>query len=407
MRALMSALPSLGHIHPCLEVGRALQDAGHEVRIATTPVMTSHVTTGGITPVPMGTDNPWQGVPLTPAIQDLTRKWLMDSFAQWADELCRYAEEWVPDVMIHDWSQFAGVAAAERLKLPSAVLGIAVRPPLEHIVKSRCWPGLDFEGINRDPRRAFGDLLLNLYPPSFAIPGDSRLSGEHYVRPAFYDGGKEGAPPEWLGKLAGASLVYASMGTFYAQVPGVFQAIIEAAGQVDAQFIVTLGRASRPGEFGPLPANVRVERYVPQSQVLPHCSAVICQGGFNLMLPALAQGVPTACMPVTWGALEGYGGAERCAQLGAGQIYPIGQEMEDGRSDAVHVDPERIRTMMVSLLEDPSYSQAARRIGEEIRSLPGIPQAVEMIEALVAGHHEGANVERNEDEILVEDTAGY
>jgi UDP:flavonoid glycosyltransferase YjiC (YdhE family) len=43
--------------------------------------------------------------------------------------------------------------------------------------------------------------------------------------------------------------------------------------------------------------NVHVEHYVPQSLLLPHCSAVICHGGAGTTLSSLALGLPLLILP--------------------------------------------------------------------------------------------------------------
>jgi UDP:flavonoid glycosyltransferase YjiC (YdhE family) len=377
MRVLMSALPSLGHVNPCLAVATALRSAGHEVRLATAPGFASQVRAAGFPQVNLGFDLPRPGDVLTPRLAQRLYGLLIDSFGFWVEDLREQVEEWAPDVLVHDWSEVAGVAVGAKLGIPSAVLGNALRPPMSHVAESRCWLGVDFDEIG-GPDHAFGDLLLNLYPPSFAWPDDDRLPYEHYLRPPSYDGATTMNPPDWLDALDGAPLVYLTMGTYYARLPRVMERLVEAAGGVSAQVVVTVGTGRDPAELGPLPANVRVERYVPQSLLIPHCAAVICQGGLNAMVAALSHGVPVGCLPVTWGEPLGFNAAEHCAQLGAGLIYPIGDEPQFGE-----LDPSQITAMIEKLLTDSGYVGAAKRVAVEIETLPTIDEAVPLIEALI------------------------
>src|SRR4051812_33844143 len=43
-------------------------------------------------------------------------------------------------------------------------------------------------------------------------------------------------------------------------------------------------------ELGAIPDNVRVERFVPQVEIMPYTSAVVCHGGSGTLLSTLAAG---------------------------------------------------------------------------------------------------------------------
>ena len=49
--------------------------------------------------------------------------------------------------------------------------------------------------------------------------------------------------------------------------------------------------------LGSLPGNVHVSRVIPQSLLLPRCSAVVSHGGSGTLLAALAHGLPQVCLP--------------------------------------------------------------------------------------------------------------
>lgn len=361
-------------------IGRVLRDAGHEVRLATAPGMERHIRSAGIDPVIMGFDIPRPGEHLTRRLEERYRRWLMDSFSFWVDDLHEQAKDWSPDVLLHDWTEAAGMLVAQRLGIPSTVLGIELRPPIKQIAESPCWLGFDFDELG-GTAGVFGDLLLNLYPPCLATPGDPRLEHEHYVQVPNYDGATAD-PPDWLGEIGDTPLIYVTIGTFYGRAQGFFERIIESAAMVDAEVVVTSGPGHSAEEFAPLPTNVRVEQYVPQSLIIPHCAAVICHSGLTVMVPALAHGIPVGCVPLTWGTPEGFSAAERCEQLGAAMTYPIAAEPGGALPSLDDLDPQHIHTMMVTLLQDAAYRRAAERIQAEITSLPGADHAVQLIEAI-------------------------
>ena len=73
--------------------------------------------------------------------------------------------------------------------------------------------------------------------------------------------------------------------------------ILTALAEVDATVFTTIGRNNDPTELGPLPANVIVERYVPQADVLPFCDVAVGHGGSGSTLGALAHGLPMLLLP--------------------------------------------------------------------------------------------------------------
>lgn len=372
----MSALPSLGHVNPCLAIGRVLREAGHDVRLATAPGMADRIRAAGVQPAIMGFDVPRPGETFTRELEERYRRWLLASFGFWVDDLVEQARDWRPDVLLHDWSEAAGMFAAKRLGLPAAVLGVERRPPVAEITRNPCWLGFDFEELG-GMRGVFGDLLLNPYPPCLATPGDAILPNEHYIQPLNYDAadGSRDGPPAVPGD---APLVYVTIGTFYGRAEGVFERIIATAATVDARFVITTGPGHEVADFAPLPENVRVEQYVPQSLLIPHCSAVLCHGGLNVVVPALAHGVPIGCLPVLWTTAEEHSTVRHCERLGVAAGYPADADaLAPGELDEGH-----IRAMITALLGEPSYRRAAARVQAEIASLPDAHRAVEMIEDL-------------------------
>ena len=123
-----------------------------------------------------------------------------------------------------------------------------------------------------------------------------------------------------------------------------------------------------PDELGPQPPNVHVERYVPQSQLLPHCHAVVAHGGSGTTLAALAHGLPLLVLPQ--GANQ-FWNAERCAALGVGIRLLPGQ-----------VDPGYVRRGVRALLEQPGYREQARRMATEIAAMPAPAEVVALLERL-------------------------
>jgi len=145
--------------------------------------------------------------------------------------------------------------------------------------------------------------------------------------------------------------------------------VLEAVGAIQARVLVTLGPSLNEAEFQP-PPNAIFEAFVPHSAVLPHVAAMVTQCGLGTLSKALMHGVPLVCMPLVGDQPDN---AARIVSRGAG-IWP--------RSDA---SVQSIRAAISNVLEQPSYREAARRVGEELaRATPEITAANEL-ESLAHG----------------------
>jgi UDP:flavonoid glycosyltransferase YjiC (YdhE family) len=120
---------------------------------------------------------------------------------------------------------------------------------------------------------------------------------------------------------------------------------------------------------GPPPANVRVEGFIPQSALLPHCDAVINQGG-TAILPILAHGLPLLILPQ---AANQFHNAEACVAAG------VARELLPG-----DVAPDAVRAAVRALLEEPDHGDRARQVAREIDQMPGPEEGVRLLERLAA-----------------------
>ena len=93
--------------------------------------------------------------------------------------------------------------------------------------------------------------------------------------------------------------------------------------------VVTVGPDEDPAAFGPQPPRVVVERYIPQTQLLPACDVIASHAGSGTVLGALALGTPQLCLPQA---------ADQCLNVAAaaraGAGLPIPAEQMDAASVA-------------------------------------------------------------------------
>jgi UDP:flavonoid glycosyltransferase YjiC (YdhE family) len=381
MRVLFTSQPGSGHWRPLLPLALALQDAGHSVACATTPVACEAISSFGLACFGVGADewlnedrssrrrNPgvlpqaeqvWQEI----FVRTRARRSLPDLLT-----LCR---SWKPDLIIRESTEFAGCIAAEVLDLPDATIQVGCwRPELHRLVG----PDLDQlraeAGLPPDPQQLMlvRNQVLFQIPPSFIEPGRPLPVTAQMMRYEPFDHGPEPtAPPAWIEQLGIRPTVYATLGTVYNDVPGVLAAIIAALRNEPFNLIVTIGLKQDPAAFGEQPPHVRIERYLPQSLIVPHCELVLCHGGFGSMLTALREGLPLVMLPIAADQPEN---ARRCAELGVAEVLPPEQRT-----------PETIRETARTVLADARYRRNAARLRDEMAAAPPLQHAVALMEQL-------------------------
>ena len=147
-----------------------------------------------------------------------------------------------------------------------------------------------------------------------------------------------------------------------------FQAMIAAVSDEVVNVIVTVGRTQDPMALGPQPPNVHVERYIPQTLVLPYCDMVITHGGYNTIMGALSVGLPMVVVPI---AADQPDNAARCAALGVGRVVQPFERTTQAIGAAAR-----------EVLGQAMYGDNARRVRNEIRRLPGLQRGVALLERL-------------------------
>ncbi len=101
-------------------------------------------------------------------------------------------------------------------------------------------------------------------------------------------------PPAWWGELEnGRPVVHVTQGTVATEAQQLIVPTIKALAGAGALLVVTTGGKPvvRIG-LGELPANVRVESFVPHPLLLPHVDVMVTNGGYGGVQTALAHGVP-------------------------------------------------------------------------------------------------------------------
>lgn len=382
MRALFTTNPGAGHWHPLVPFAEALRARGHEVAFATTRAACAAITVLGFHCFTAGEDETTEEmqrrgerVAARPGTDGAAWAWPNLFAGAWAErrlpDLSAVCRDWGPAVVVREDMEFAGCIAAESLGLPHAAIQVTTwRPRLRPLVVAPLNYLRATVGLPPDPNLAMLDryLLVCPVPPSFQHPAASLPRTAHAVRPVPFDRSRDEPLPAWLGDLPDRPIVYATMGTVFNRVPGILETILTALRDEPIVLILTIGRDRNPTAFGPQPAHVHIERYIPQSVLFPICDLAVNHGGSGTVMTALSRGLPMVIVPVSADQPDN---ARRCEQLGVARVIT-----PENRT------PEAIRATVRAVLGDPSYRANAERLREEMEQLPEPEHVVGLLERL-------------------------
>jgi UDP:flavonoid glycosyltransferase YjiC (YdhE family) len=382
MRALFSFVGGNGHFEPLVPIARLAVAAGHTVTFTCRPEMMPTVEKAGFTAFPSGPDfgDSDKRYPLMEVNMEREEEALRESFArrlarERAKDIIALCGEWKPDVIVCDEIDFGAMIAAENLGLPHvSVLVIAAGSFVRSEVVGEALNEVRAEyNLPSDPDLAMLShyLVLSPVPPSYRDPRFPLPLTGHSIRPFMLNAPQNEPTPEWILNLPDKPTVYFTLGTVFNRESGdLFSRVLDGLRDLSINLIVTVGKHIDPAEFGTQPANVRIERFIPQLLLLPHCDLVVSHGGSGSIIGVLAHGLPSVLIPM--GADQPLNAA-RYQALGAAEIL-----------DPVTATPELIRKTVLTVLENPSYRAAAERLRDEIAALPPSEHALKLLERLAS-----------------------
>ena len=278
----------------------------------------------------------------------------------------RLRAAWQPQAIVYESGDLAAPAVAAVLELPTANHSFGVMVPFAASAYAAEYMAPLWRSVGVEPDDQARGLPRPLHRPE---PAQLRLGGasrrQHPARARA--AAAAGCSPAWLDEL-GRPLVYVTLGTVFNRPELLRQLLDGLDGSVSA--LVTTGRNVDPESLGSWPPNVRVERFVPQEQVLPRCAAVVAHAGSGSVRGALAHGLPLVLVPQ---GADQFDNAARCEAVGA----------------AVVVRPEELTAAAVRLalkrvLDEPSFAEAARRVQAEIQAMPTAEEVASRFETYVA-----------------------
>jgi UDP:flavonoid glycosyltransferase YjiC (YdhE family) len=366
VRVLFTTRGSSGHVGPLAPFAHALMRAGHDVLVTAQRALAGNVERLGLAVAPVDSPPPERWMPLLAEFEDLTVRQAHDVMV--AEFFGRIDVEatlpgvravaagFRPDLIVRESWELAGGVVAREQGIPLARVGLGLSSLEEETVR--------LTGASREA------------PYLCTVPEELEDPAVAPQPTTFRFAHGAASQPEWWPD-DDRPLVYATFGTVTAAphlafFPAFYRAAIDELATVDARVLLTIGEDRDLSELGPLPANVRVERWAPQDAVLPYAAGVVSHGGHGTTMGALAHGVPLVVAPLFSG--DQIVNAEAVARVGAGIALTTAD-----RTVRDPVDAGGLGDAVRSLLGEPAYAAAARSIAAAMRELPPVDAAADLL----------------------------
>jgi UDP:flavonoid glycosyltransferase YjiC (YdhE family) len=354
MKVLTVCIPLTGHLNPLVPIVDAFLDAGDDVLVATGPHVEPAVVETGAQFASAGDGfGSWferlsartRAVPGDGLVPErilgyfLPRVFGEAALDDMVDDVLSAATDFAPDVIVYDTFAFAAPLVADIIGVPAVQIPITLplsRALLESIDDAVCpmWRAFG----RRSPGLAglYAGVTADIWPNTLGVrdvDGGTRLSLRPSPAPAVSPRPTE--PPT----------VYVTLGTMYGGATHVFAEVLRGLANEHVQVVVTVGADNDPATLNGIASNALVERYLPQAELLPTCSAVVHHGGSGTMFGAMAHGLPQVVLPQ---GADNYINADAVASSGLGVAL-----LPDATSS------DSVRAAVTSVLCDSSTAKAA------------------------------------------------
>jgi UDP:flavonoid glycosyltransferase YjiC (YdhE family) len=177
-------------------------------------------------------------------------------------------------------------------------------------------------------------------------------------------------PPAWWDELAAERpVVHVTQGTLdNADLGRLLLPTLEALAGDDLLVVATTGGPDPDPLRATLPANVRLERFIPHDLLLPHVDVMVTNGGYGGVQQALAHGVPLVVA----------GDSEDKPEVAARVHWSgVGVNLHTGRPS-----PTRIAEAVGRVVAHPIYAERARALQTAIRRTRPVDTIAEVLLAV-------------------------
>jgi MGT family glycosyltransferase len=250
-----------------------------------------------------------------------------------------------------------------------------LRPILTGTLARACFPALNAtrEAVGVRPfattDEMFGvaPLLLYMTAEPFEYQRSDWPPSVRMVGPCCWEPPAD--PPAWVNELTGP-LVLVTTSSEFQDDGRLVRTALDALADEDVNVVATMPSAQL---LGRLPANARVERFVPHAPLLARATCAITHGGAGATQKALASGVPVCVVPFGRDQLEV---ARRVEVADAGTRLP-----------AQKLNPERLRERVRLAM---TKQAGARRVADGYAASGGPCAAADAFESLCAASSDGS-----------------
>jgi len=211
------------------------------------------------------------------------------------------------------------------------------------------------------------DLVLHGTDVQFDPPPPSLPPHHHYVGPLMWESASE--MPAFL-DIPGAPWVLVTLSSLAQPEEMTLARIaLQSLAEFPVRVVLTVSAGHPRDELGTVPANARIEQFVPHSAVLKRSCLLVSHAGHGVVAKALYYGVPMVLVP--WGR-DQPGVASRAAALGVAEVVARQDIAEQRLSAAIH-----------RVLGSPRYQEIAARIARNLQAQDPVALARARIEELL------------------------
>ena len=396
---LIGTIPVVGHVSPVLAIASELVNRGHEVCWYTGSAFQAKVESTGVrfAPIIRGLDYSYpENVPQEwtdrrnalrgPAQLKFDLKhFFIDAAVTQVEDLTAILRDFPADVMLADfcflgaawiheqggppWAGL-GISAMAFSSRDTAPFGLGIKPDASAFGQFRN-RGLNwlaqqvlFREVTTYTNRVRAGLGLppcmtsffNIVSPflhlagtvpEFEYPRRDLPPQVHFVGPLLSPIATEFIPPVWWNDLNGSKpVIHVTQGTVATDPEALIVPTLRALAQEDVLIVATTAGKSSDIPPDAIPANARIEAFIPHPKLLPNVDVMITNGGYNGVQMALAHGVPLVA------AGQSEDKAEVCARI---EWTGVGINLKTGKPTQ-----QQIGAAVRKLLADRRYKTRAK-----------------------------------------------
>lgn len=415
---LLSSLPFVGHVTPMQPVAKQLIKRGHEVVWYTSKFFQSQVESTGARFVPItnsldyGDGDYNKYYPERAACTGLTqlkfdfKYFFIEPIFGHLQDLQAILSDFPADVLLGDPAVVAVKILGDKLGIPWVYLNISVLalpsrdvppfglgmlPAYSRLGRARntalYW--LSDNIVFADVQKYFNQLATTIGFPPFrfgptvspwlylqpSVPSFEYVRTDlpptvHFIGPLLPNSPPDAQMPEWWNEVITTTkpVILVTQGTIATENQQLIAPTLQALANEDVLIVTTTGGKSLDQIKINLPTNGRITSFIPFTQLMPHVSVYITNGGYGGVTIALAHGVPIISAGNTEDKPEV---SNRIAYSGVGINLKTATPTET-----------QICVAVKQILSDNRYQQKAQQMQAEFADYDAANTATQLLEKL-------------------------